>query len=194
MKKILFSLLSIIIVSSCYKETYDPLADCPTLNDEVSWDKYPYTYGKVWSQFWPTTPSGFYPGDGTSDDGNTHLVPPWTNNCGWKIYGTETGGTGNTYAVYLPPDTALIFRWAWQSLTQFVLSSKWRGQTSKGIRMGDTRSKFLSAYPYFKVNSSNPSVYEFIKNQTPSTVRAYFTDDTPNGKLKLLKIATGYII
>lgn len=192
-----------ILTSACKKNMTKSIPDCsdvvscPSLKDKLSWDNYPYTYGKGWSQYWDNEYMSGY--DGYSVKSYLSLINNRANvpGCGWKIYNGETGGCC-TFAVYMPPDTSLIFRWAYGKLSQFVVSYKWLGETSEGIKMGDTRSKFLSVYPKFYADPYDPSIYYFNNSgiqfpDIPNLVTAFFTNNTSSGVLKGLKVATGYL-
>lgn len=166
-----------------------PPKSCPTNESSVSWTKKPYSYGS-----WRVGNEGY---DGYSSDRTANLK----STCGWKILGKEVGGYGNTYAVYLPPDTSVIFRWEYGDLYEIILSDKWKGSTTEGIKMGNSVAEFKKVYPEFVLHRSvmgaiDSTILTFpvipLNNQygyyfEPSTlVKVWFT--SPRGKLKKILI------
>ena len=178
MKTKIFILIVFLIIIACEKEGKNtPFGTCPKANDPISWENN-LKYGS-----WQVGMSGFDGNYGIPTGGATVINLHSTCNC--PFYGKEIGGTGNTYAVFLP-DTATIFRWANGRFYEFIVSEKWQGTTEKGIKMGDLLSDFLVKYPYFHPVSYDLTMYV---NAEPVYVTAWFTDKNPQiGKLKKIKV------
>ena len=105
---------------------------CPQCNETVTWS----SYGNV------------VIGDFGSDSYGWKLE----SDCGWKIYEGHRGGYGDTLELYScgeENNPGVIFIWAWQSLHGFHLSQGWTGQTSEGIKIGDSLDEFFYHYPDF---------------------------------------------
>lgn len=184
MKNLCFLICLGLFFNSCKVPDEDLIKECTGNSDEVSWNKITPFYGS-WQQgvIGSTGGLNYTIQDGISLNGNTNLK----TDCGWQILGNESGGIGNTFALYLPPDTAVVFRWAYSALSEFVISNKWQGTTYEGIKMGDTREKFLATYPDFQVSTMDSSLLEYNAN---TTIKAYFTNSKQDGRLKKLIITT----
>jgi|GEM_PF-4747791 len=185
MKKLIF--ISIVffvgILFACQKEEEKPYpGSCPNIDDQILWENNVLKYGE-----WELQKVGF---DGyycfVINEG-IHLK----NNCGWETHGNETGGVGKTYAVF-NWDTAVLFRWAYGKFYSFTVDDKWKGETEKGIKMGDSLSKFLRVYDNFYVNKFDSTVYclyDSTLKYPVNYVRARFTDKNPSkGRLKELVV------
>jgi len=169
------------ILNACNtKKDETPIGTCPGVDSPIYWEPYHLAYGD-----WPL---GFSSNDGDFGipTGGASVINLRTH-CQWQYYGTETGGTGNTYAVYAF-DTAVIFRWANHNFYQFVVSSKWKGIATGGVIMGDKLSTFLQKCPGFQINIDS-TFYRLNLNN--GMVLAWFTDRKPEvGKLYKLMVTT----
>lgn len=180
-KSVLFLFFIILSCISCNKEETNnpPIGVCPTINDVISWKSTDLSYGT-----WRIGKSGFDGNFGIPTGGS--VVINLRKDCGWNYYGNETGGVGNTYAVY-NFDTAVIFRWANGNLHEIIVSAKWRGFTYESIKAGDLLSKFLAYYPEFHVTNDS-AVY--ISEYSNGKVTACFTNNSKDtGKLKSIKVS-----
>jgi len=127
---------------------------CPNCNETVTWESYGnakfYEFG--------------------NDDWGWRL----NSSCGWRIYDGHEGGYGDTLQLASCND-GVIFVWAWQTFRGLILSEGWKGQTEKGIMIGDTLDDFLYEYPTFYWNNEYGGKVYF-KRENPD-VTAIFKDE-----------------
>lgn len=175
------------ILSSCDRDetSQDKVGVCPTVSDNISWKNGTVKYGQ-W-QFGYTWIDGNYRiGTGGVQVINLH------NDCGCPFNGTETGGTGNTYAVFLSSvgSKAVIFRWKYNTFCELEVFDTWQGKTEKSVRMNCLLSEFLQKYPGdFTVNANDSTQYDAYYS-SDIYVTVWFTQKEANlGKLKKIKIS-----
>jgi hypothetical protein len=160
---ILGMILVAAILSDCEKDNDHP---CPLCDQDITWD----SYGD-----WTLQDEG---GDGNSSNtGSTQDPVNLIMDCGWRIHGNSTGGTGKIYAAF-SCDTTVIFVWTWSSFTLFRVDERWAGQTEEGIRMGDSMDKFLATYPDFKPSwYVSPDIFFLEYEQGDRYVEATFSKE-----------------
>jgi hypothetical protein len=175
------------LLSSCVGDDFskNKISVCPTVNDPISWKNGIVKYGQ-WQFGYTWMDGNFGIGTGGVQVINLH------NDCGCQFNGTETGGSGNTYAVYLTSGVskAVIYRWKYNTFCELEVFDTWQGTTEKSVRMNCLLSDFLQKYPGdFSVNANDSTQYDAFY-ASGITVKAWFTQKEADlGKLKELKIS-----
>lgn len=140
---ILVLLFLISIVSSCkYEKDDDDGMYCPSCNEDVTWDSY----------------GNLFIGDPSlSPDARGWDLLKYS--CGWHTNGISEGGEGMQLWFYCENEGVILI-WAFNEFWGIILYENWGGQTAEGIRMGDSKQKFLKTYPRFKYWRDNYYLYE----------------------------------
>lgn len=136
--------LCVLLMSGCVEKFH-----CPTTSDTITWT----SYGQF--QF------------GNSGDDST--ARNCVSICDWHVYGANNGGTGATLQV-ASPASEVVFVWAYNNFAQFRVFNGWTGQTDQGVKLGDSKSTFLSHYPGFAAVTTEHLTF----TDSNSTVDAWF--------------------
>lgn len=106
---------------------------CPDQGDDLTWASY---------------------GDWElGSEGRDSTARGIVDDCDWHVEGGHNGGIGGTLQV-ADSGEDVIFVWAYNDFSAFVVRDKWSGETEHGARLGDSISEFLEAHPNFSRLSS----------------------------------------
>jgi hypothetical protein len=158
---------------------------CPTLNDMVSWENGIVKYGG-WQFGYTWIDGNIGVGTGGVQVKNIH------SDCGCPYNGSETGGTGNTYAVYLASDgnAAVVFRWKYNSFCELELYDGWKGKTLQSIGMGSAKEDFLRLYHEdFIVSPTDSTQYDAIYPENIHVTAWFKSSGFSGGKLYKMVIS-----
>ncbi|TQV87250.1 hypothetical protein [Aliikangiella coralliicola] len=128
------ALFMLIFFAGCNSGSDSDSFDCPLLNDDVSWLSF-----------------GDYVFKNSGRDSTARNI---LSNCGWHVHNNHNGGVGNTLQIASPGEE-IILVWAFNSFRAFRVSEGWRGQTERGISIGDDVFDLYRLYPGFTTDDGS---------------------------------------
>ncbi len=142
---------SVIITTGCLFEEDEPLSNCPSIGDNITWNSY-----------------GSFELNNEGRDSSARRI---VSECGWHVYNGHNGGYGGTLQIASPGEE-VIFVWAYNSFYGFMLNNGWKGSTHNGAMMHDHVSNFYGLHPEFSYESRGWAKYD----NEGTSADAYFDD------------------
>jgi len=94
--------------------------------------------------------------------------------CNWIIYQGHEGGYGEVLELAIDTNNSIVFCWANNKFSSFLVKEGWIGQSDEGIKIGSKLNSFINAYPNFiKLNNN---VWKNNSDEFP--VLAKFSNDS----------------
>lgn len=109
---------------------------------------------------------------------------------GFELYEGHAGGIGDTFQV-LSKQQGIYACWAYGGLDNIVLFGNWKGKVYEGdIRLGDSKNKFLAAFPNARVTDAEPYydqdfLDKYVRENLVSLSTSFLAREYPQEDIRL---------
>jgi hypothetical protein len=157
-----FLILAVISLIAFFIGCEKEKEPCPTNSETITWN----SFGN-----WVLQSEG--------ENGFSNGKDPinLVSDCGWEVLGDEIISGTRLYTVQ-SHDAGILLTWINGEFSKFQVNAGWTGTTKEGIKIGDSLSDFLHAYPYFEsFTSSDPNFIDLYYTDYPDrrTISATFS-------------------